>query len=183
MLPLSPRIVSASCAWPFAPRVARRRRGRCRRRRRRRSCRCRPAAWRRRADVEVGAAADQVVLAEAAEDQVVAAAALDVVVAVGRRRRRCPGRSCPGVAQVPTSTRDRAVALDRVVAHLAEDQVVAGAAGEVVVAEHAAACGGAVVEERDRPLDDGAVERIDRRASRAMFGTHVIEPSPLTTGR
>ena len=57
-------------------------------RRRRRSCRRRPAACSACGEVEVRAAADQVVLAEAAEDQVVAAAALDVVVAVGRRARR-----------------------------------------------------------------------------------------------
>ena len=102
---------------------------------------------------EVARAADDVVLAEAAEDEVVAAAALDVVLAVGgrlergdddehagvvadasRRRRRRSRRACgwrrratvtfASSDHAARSSVDAAVALDDVVAELAEDHVV-----------------------------------------------------------
>ena len=83
MSPLSPRITSASCAWPGPDEVAvvvahERDAG---------AAEDHVAAVgplvRRRQAVEVArAAADQVVLAEVAEDRVVAAVALDPVAAV-----------------------------------------------------------------------------------------------------
>ena len=86
----------------------------------------------------VGAVADEVVLAQVAEDQVVAAIAFDVVVAVpadaGEVFHRHPGRARVD-RDAPGLVNHRAVALDHVLAHLAEDDVVAGAAGNVVVAE------------------------------------------------
>ena len=102
--------------------------------------RVRPGRTHRRRDETeaVGAVADEIVLAQVAEDQVVAAIAFDVVVAVpaeaGEVFHRHPGcarvdRDAPGLVD------HRAVALDHVVAHLAEDDVVAGTAGHVVVAE------------------------------------------------
>src|SRR5204862_6209463 len=92
-------------------------------------------------------AADDVVLAKAAEDDVAAASALDVVLPVRcglerRVHRQRPERvvgvagcaeGADGVAAEEAV--DRAVALDRVVAELAEDHVVAAPAGDVVGAE------------------------------------------------
>ena len=131
--------------------------------------------------VEVGAPADQVVLAETTEDEVVAVATLDVVVAVGARAadvRDGRARARPG-AHVDG---DRAVALDRVVPLLAEDQVVANAAGDVVAAPTPAAA--------EAPTSKSVIARSRTKPWRgstvgvaAMFGTNVIEPSPLTTVR
>ena len=87
--------------------------------------------------VQVGAAADQVVLAETAEDEVVAVAALDVVVAVGVQRLPMFGTVVPGFAHEPTSTEIEPSPWIDVVALLAEDQVVVDAAGEAVVAPDA----------------------------------------------
>ena len=122
------------------------------------------ALGRRRQAEEVRAAADDVVLALVAEDDVAAAAALDVVAAVeaglvvGRRvdlervarvsarpdelRERPAGRSDGAAVEarerrrsrVRERRRNRAVALDDVVAELPEDHVVGRAARDVVVA-------------------------------------------------
>jgi hypothetical protein len=90
----------------------------------------------RRQGEEVRAAAQDVVLAETAEDRVVAAVALDVVVAVGGGlERRSQDEVVVDIARGARAAGDRAVALDRVVAELAEDLVVAPTAGDRVVAE------------------------------------------------
>src|SRR5262249_15622624 len=116
---------------------------------------------------EVGAVADQVVLAQVAVDQVITAVALRVVVAVRRlsegvENERRPvdgdawddegtGRRRGGAGHV-----NRPVALDDVVAQLAEDDVIAGAAGGRVVAVEAGRRGrvaggvAGVVEQHDR---------------------------------
>src|SRR5262249_61986564 len=99
--------------------------------------------------------ADQVALAEVAEDRVVAAVALDPVAAVGadarivlRRHARIENvdRRRAGVVD------RRAVALDRVVPELAEDDVVLRTAGDVVVAERARHWVERLVEELDVSL-------------------------------
>ena len=117
------------------------------------------------------AAADDVVLAQVAEDHVGAAVALDVVVAVARRvlgRRNIqsapfgeePWRQFdlsgvhPHRAGVGRQVVDRAVALDRVVAELTENLVVARAAGDVVVARRREELF-PFVEQLDLPVDPG----------------------------
>src|SRR4029078_4443165 len=86
----------------------------------------------------------------AAEDRVVAAVALDPVAAVGTDARpvldRLP-RAEPVDRRRPAEVDRRAVALDRVVPELAEDDVVLRAAGDVVVAERARHRDVRVVEE------------------------------------
>ena len=91
---------------------------------------------------QVRTAADEVVLAEAAVDDVGAAVALHVVVAVAARAGVVLDRG-PGVGDrvarlhvdrhLAGVVDDRAVALDPVVAALAEQHVVARAAGDVGV--------------------------------------------------
>jgi len=142
---------------------------------------------------EVGGTAEDVVLAEVAEGDVVAAAAFEVVLAVGGRpvegrhqievadqvagagvgrvvaagagrhaAVRAAGRA--DVADRGMGEFDAAVALQDVVAELAEDQVVGGAAGQVVVApaagpDHAVLEGervpGGVVDQVLRPPRGG----------------------------
>ncbi len=85
-----------------------------------------------------GAAADDVVLALIAEDQVVAAVALDIIVAVSRTvARRIEEQGAVGPPDRRYGIGHGTVALDRIVAELAEDHVVVGAAGDGVVAEGA----------------------------------------------
>ena len=137
---------------------------------------------------EIRAATDDVVLAEIAEDHIVAAVALDVVVAVAwrfERRAEIEQTVCAAVGSDETqrgigkrqhagradhvqraAMRDRAVALDDVVAELAEDLIVARAAGDVVVAEVVGSRGlgrGVEIEELD-------VETLpERRAARDVL--------------
>ena len=106
---------------------------------------------------QVRAAADDVVTAEVAEDDI----AIPRRPRCSRRRRSSPrttGRAragpdrranAPKAVGVPRGGVDRAVALDRVVAELTEDRVVARAAGDVVGAEAVGGGGCVVVEERD----------------------------------
>ena len=144
---------------------------------------------------EVGAAAQDVVLAQAAEDDVAAGVALDVVLAVGRflerrddRQRadvvanegavhraaagRCPrgadvGRQAGVVGPARERGLDAAVALDDVVAHLAEQQVVRRAAREVVVAEAPGAL---------RALGDGEAVELVGVAVVVVEGDSVLGP-------
>ena len=108
---------------------------------------------------QAGAAADDVVLSKAAEDDVAAATALNVIVAVVGVFERgvdpevaflvAPSVDLDVIVDVAV---DRAVALDDVVAQLAEDHVAAGTAGDVVVAEvvqPGLLVGMRVVEQRD----------------------------------
>ena len=116
----------------------------------------------RREAEQVGAAADDVVLAEVAEDDVIAGVALDVVIAVGHRvERRTDDAEVRrrGDAEARRhETSDRAIALDRVVATLAEDLVVVRATGDVIVPE-------AVRRRRRVYVEQGdAVVGPDRRA-------------------
>ena len=128
---------------------------------------------------EVAAATEDVVLADAAEHDVVAAAALDVVLAVGERlerrdrrqradrvaqgrHQRVAAAGRPGGADVRgrgEGELDAAVALDDVVAQLAEDLVVGPATRDVVVAE-AAGTGRAGVE--GGGVQGGVVDRVRR---------------------
>src|SRR5204862_8135585 len=107
---------------------------------------------------QVRVAADDVVLAEAAEDHVDAATTLDVVIAVGRAFDRGPDDEvavgvATGAELLPADTQiDVAVALDDVVTELGEDQVVATATGDVVVAEARARRVVGVVLEGDREV-------------------------------
>ena len=93
--------------------------------------------------VQIGVAADDVVLAEVAEDHIVLTAAFDVVVAVADVLYRSNHYQCAvGItggadAVARQLAHDRAIALDGVVAPLAEDRVVVGAAGYVVSTEQA----------------------------------------------
>ena len=102
--------------------------------------------------VERRAAADDVVPAEIAEDHVVSAVAFDVVVAIPRGLDRSDdSQLVVAVAMRGDILRqvDRSVALNRVVAELAEEVVVLSAAGEIVVAvQHFIGAVG-VVEQRD----------------------------------
>src|SRR6266540_993867 len=144
MSPLSPRIVSASWAW-LEPDAG--------------AAEDHVAAVgplvRAREAVEVARAADQVVLAEPAEDRVVAAVALDPVAAVGADARIVLDRLA-GAQHVDRrrsgGVERRAVALDRVVAELAEDDVVLCAAGDVVVAERSGHGRRRLVEQLDVAL-------------------------------
>ena len=132
----------------------------------------------RRQAIQAGTAADDVVLAQVAEDHVVAAAAFDVVVAVachvleGWQHDECAAAADAGTGH---RAEDAAVALDDVVAELAEDLVVLRATCNGVVAPDAdvAIWGlsldrGAVVEDADAVF---AVHR-DRRGGRA--GQHAV---------
>ncbi len=139
---------------------------------------------------EVGAAAEDVVLAETAEHDVAAAATLDVVLTVGRSLERGDDVEVADVvADLPAAhgqqaavrrarradvreggerALDPAVALGDVVAHLTEQQIVSLAPGEVVVAEAAAALRLLVRRQVgvqrlvDRELDVEAVELMAR---------------------
>ncbi len=124
------------------------------------------------------AAADEVVLAEVAPDDVVAPVALDVVVAVGAGPRpvldRAP-RVGDGVAgldvegDLATVVDDRAVALDPVVALLAEQDVVTGAARDVRVGRRAGGRCVAHVIQRD-VADRGSARILLEAIGRAGTG-------------
>ena len=100
-----------------------------------------------------------------AEDDVVAAVALDVVVAVGARAGPVLDRARGSYVSrlhvdgdAPRVVDDRTVALDPVVAELAEEHVVAGAAGDVE-SENVAASG-------VKLWSYSVIERTARRAGR-----------------
>ena len=90
---------------------------------------------------QVGTAAQDVVLAEVAEDDIIAAVAFDVVVAIAGGFDRCAHQQVAGRIAAGTYRRyiDRAIALDDIVAQLAEDLIVVGTTGNVIVAEVAQA--------------------------------------------
>src|SRR5262249_29328999 len=121
---------------------------------------------------EIGAAADDVVLAAIAEDGIVAAAALAVVIAVGGRleggldKQRAVGLAVGGHRVGPGAIgveRDGGVALNDVVAQFAEDLVVAGAARHGVAAVGGRRRRVRVVEQRDRAVENAGGVRLGTR--------------------